>query len=192
MKKTWITSDLHLSHRRILDFCPVSRPFETVEEMNSAIMNNWNSMIHPLDDVYILGDVAFCSGNEAADMLSLMHGKKYLVLGNHDKHLLKSEKFIKQFEWVKEYHTFKYDKKFIVLFHFPIFSWEKSHYGAYHLFGHLHDRKIDLKGRCKDVGLDTNFCRPYLLQEVLDELSSIKYNEMEELKKYFGGEDEQN
>ena len=188
--KTWITSDLHLGHKKILEYCPISRPFETVEEMNSVIMNDWNSMIHPLDEVYILGDIAFYSGNDAANMLSLMHGKKYLVLGNHDKHLLKSEKFVKQFEWIKDYHTFKYNKKYIVLFHFPIAEWDRKHYNSVHLFGHLHNRKIDLKGKCKDVGLDTNFCKPYLLDNVLDELSSIEYNGMKELKEYFGECDE--
>ena len=32
----WFTSDLHLGHRSVLNFC--ERPFETVEEMNETLI----------------------------------------------------------------------------------------------------------------------------------------------------------
>lgn len=50
----YFTSDLHLGHDNIIRFC--NRPFSSVEEMNDRIIQNYNSIVHKNDLVYILGD----------------------------------------------------------------------------------------------------------------------------------------
>lgn len=47
-------SDLHIGHANAIKFD--NRPFADVNEMNNAIMENWNSRVKPNDTVYILGD----------------------------------------------------------------------------------------------------------------------------------------
>ena len=52
----FVTSDLHLGHKKIINHC--DRPFESVDHMNKVIVNNWNKTIRPRDTVYFLGDLS--------------------------------------------------------------------------------------------------------------------------------------
>ena len=78
--KRYVTSDLHLFHKKIIEYC--DRPFETVEEMNQVIINNWNDVVNEDDIVYVLGD--FCFGNKETlkSVVSQLKGRKILCLGN--------------------------------------------------------------------------------------------------------------
>ena len=82
MKKTFITSDLHLGHSNIISLC--NRPFRDVEEMNDTIINNWNSVVKSGDTVYVLGDFSF-KGKGVHDYLNRLNGDIILIKGNHDK-----------------------------------------------------------------------------------------------------------
>lgn len=77
----FFVSDTHFFHKNIIDFC--NRPFSSVEEMNEAIINNWNNVVSPNDYVFHLGD--FCFGGSPAwdKCLDSLNGRKFLVLGNH-------------------------------------------------------------------------------------------------------------
>ena len=50
----FFTSDTHFNHKAIISYC--SRPFESVEEMNDRLIDNWNQVVKPSDTVYHLGD----------------------------------------------------------------------------------------------------------------------------------------
>ena len=80
----YATSDLHLNHVNVIKYEPISRPFETVEEMNETIINNWNSVVKEEDTVFILGDLCMGKNTEAAALVNRLKGKKILVRGNHD------------------------------------------------------------------------------------------------------------
>ena len=62
-----------------------TRPFSTTEEMDEALVDNWNSVVKPGDKVYHLGDVTFGSKeNYIKNIHNRLHGKKRLIVGNHD------------------------------------------------------------------------------------------------------------
>jgi calcineurin-like phosphoesterase family protein len=95
MAKTFVISDTHFNHAGILEFKdyigkPV-RGFDSVEQMNQCMLDNWNDTVGPKDTVIHCGDVLF--GLNKVDWLTAnfakLPGKKRLVLGNHDnpKHL---------------------------------------------------------------------------------------------------------
>ena len=75
-------SDLHFGHKNILSFD--NRPFFTLSEMEQVLISNWNSRVEKNDEVYILGDM-FWRNEEATRILSELKGRKYLILGNHDR-----------------------------------------------------------------------------------------------------------
>ena len=79
----WFTSDLHLSHTRIIELC--NRPFEDVDHMNTVIVENWNMNVASSDVVFILGDLALGKLDESLSWVSMLQGEKLLVPGNHDR-----------------------------------------------------------------------------------------------------------
>lgn len=153
-------SDLHIGHGNVLKFD--QRPFFTLDEMHETIIKNWNSVVNKNDDVYILGDFAW-KNDIGLEVLKQLKGKKYLILGNHDRLNADMEK---QFVWVKEMETIKDGDNHVVLCHYPIAHWRNADYGYIHLYGHIHAgrdsrpfedykaemRKRDIPYKCYNVG----------------------------------------
>lgn len=81
---TWLTSDWHLGHANVITYD--RRPFRDVAEMQTEIINRYNSRVMPRDSVLFLGDILFSSSKEdAKTLLGWMHGTKILIRGNHDR-----------------------------------------------------------------------------------------------------------
>lgn len=80
----YFTSDLHLGHEAVVRM--QNRPFANADEMNRVLIENYNSVVHKDDTVYLLGDICFRIGVEKAnELIASLKGKKYLIRGNHDK-----------------------------------------------------------------------------------------------------------
>jgi calcineurin-like phosphoesterase family protein len=171
--KTWITSDIHFSHANILKYCPGSRPFKDEDHMNEEIIRIWNQTASPGDLVYLLGDVAFCGPDKARAIIKRLNGDIILIVGNHDRKALKSKAFKDCFKEVHEYLEINVKGTKVVLFHYPIFSWNGMYRGSIHLYGHSHGNKTGIKGRTKDVGMDTNNCNLYELEPLVDKMLQI-------------------
>jgi len=168
----FFTSDLHLYHNKILEL--EDRPFNSMEEMNEALIQNWNNKITNNDDIYILGDFSFGNKNETIGILNRLNGQKYLIKGNHDK-IIKNEEIASKFVWVKDYYEIKKKQvgHRIILFHYPINSWNNKHYGSLHFYGHVHSCKHrDGLGEKNsyNVGVDVNNYEPVSLEEILSKI----------------------
>lgn len=170
--KFWVTSDLHLGHSNILKYCANTRPYQNSEEMDEKIISNWNSVVASEDCVYVLGDVAFCGASEAAYKLNRMNGSKVLIAGNHDHKLKTQETFRDCFSFVTDYMETNFEGNNIVMFHYPIESWNGMFHGSIHLYGHRHGSPIKTKGKLMDVGIDTNNMFPYLLSDVVERMQN--------------------
>ena len=102
----WLISDTHFSHANILNFTDAAgariRPeFDTVTQMNEAMIERWNSVVKPADHVYHLGDVTMLRGaarKQVEPLLRRLNGHKRLVMGNHD--LNAAEWYLEFFEKV--------------------------------------------------------------------------------------------
>ena len=79
-------ADTHFGHDNIRKLS--NRLFNTIEEMDKAIIDNWNSIVTDNDDVYILGDFSYKSEDKIV-YLKQLKGRKHLIVGNHDGKLLK-------------------------------------------------------------------------------------------------------
>src|SRR5574344_1619085 len=133
MRKLYI-ADWHYGHKNVIAYD--SRPFFTLDEMNSELIKRWNSAVSPEDTVYILGDMFWCDTNTAVDVLKQLNGKKVLIKGNHDK--CEDENFQKQFTLICDYLEINDQGKNIVLCHYPIPCFKNHYYGWYHFYGHVH------------------------------------------------------
>lgn len=81
----WFTSDTHFGHANVLKFS--ERPWDNIDDMNYALIENINACVKPSDELYILGDFSFkLTVQQAYELRKLIRCKKiHLVHGNHDK-----------------------------------------------------------------------------------------------------------
>lgn len=82
---TYIISDLHLGHDKVVDFEP--KRLEAMKasgytDHNKFIIDMFNSVVNSDDTVMLLGDIAFKS---IPEYLTALNGNKLLILGNHDR-----------------------------------------------------------------------------------------------------------
>lgn len=159
---------MHFGHRGIITM--QNRPFSSVEEMNTVLLNNYNSVVKANDTVYILGDIAHHTGVETAnEFISHLKGRKYLVKGNHDKGYDFS-----LFEGVADFMTESLNGKYFALMHYPMLSWPKMNSGSYQLHGHIHaDMDYNIRNRAEgilryDVGVDANGYFPVSIYQIID------------------------
>ena len=165
---TFITSDLHINHARILDYQPNrAAKWKSVEEMNEGIIDYWTHTVRPNDELFVVGDLMMGHHSFMEDFLKRMTGKVHLVLGNHDFRIRKNPEWHKYFERVDQYREIRVGATKVCLMHFPIAFWNQAYQGSVHFHGHLHCHPSGLQGRIKDVGIDGH---PNLEFHVLDDL----------------------
>ena len=168
--KTYITSDLHFGHRNIMNFCPDARARfrNDLSYMHEAMVKEWTDLIEPDDTVYILGDVAFMSGSDAAKMIGRLNGKKILIEGNHDRKTLMDLNFRRKFAEIHKYLWINYNGTQVIMFHYPIAEWDQMHRGSVHFHGHLHGGVSGMeKYRCRDVGMDSTGMIAVLMEDAI-------------------------
>jgi len=140
--------------------------------MNKTMVDNYNSVVKPEDTVYHLGDFAFANESRIKQIFYQLNGKKILIFGNHDVDPKYSGKkaYSQLFDEVHDYLELKINGERIVMFHFPIDSWNKRHRSAIHLHGHTHgthQEKNKLVPNRFDVGVDCWDFKPVSLNKIL-------------------------
>jgi len=179
----FVTADHHFGHANIIKFC--NRPFKNADGMDKAMIRAWNLTVGHDDTVYHLGDFTL-TDSLSPWIHALNFARLYIVPGGHD------------YRWMA---TFKQDIDFriqildplitleipcndkyprvVVLCHYPMLSWDRSHYGSLHLHGHSHctisggmsgDTQLppnQVNGKRVDVGVDCWNFTPINLDNLL-------------------------
>lgn len=174
---TWFTADLHLGHRNIIDYC--DRPFADADAMNETLIERWNDVVAADDTVWVVGDFALGKIADTLPLVDLLHGRKVLVAGNHDRcwagHGRRADGWTERyldagFDEVRQGSTrIDIDGTSVVVCHFPYRgdSQRRDRFiehrpidtGDWLLHGHVHDRWIQ-HGRMINVGVDATDFRP--------------------------------
>lgn len=167
MNNVFLTADLHLSHKGIVEFNGVHgtklRPWTDVNEMNEALIERWNAKVPVGSKVYVLGDV--CLGKKSLPLLARMNGKKILIKGNHDQ------------EDLKEYTPYFSDiracqkKGDYLLSHIPVHPGSLTRWSKGNVHGHLHDGRVLLPDGTIDkryicVSVEHTGFAPIALEEI--------------------------
>lgn len=171
----WFISDTHFGHANIIRYS--NRPYKDVDEMNEMMIQEWNKLVKPGDLVYHNGDFAFLPTDKLEKLLRRLSGSIHLVLGNHDKDIIKNRnQLLKQgkLATIQHYNELNVDGQKIILFHYGCRVWNKSHHGSILLYGHSHG-SLPPFGKSVDIGVDckeiTHEYRPIHLDEVLKYMS---------------------
>lgn len=160
MENVFFTSDLHLGHEAIIKFQP--RPFNSVEEMDEILIQNWNSRISKSDRVYMLGDFSWISPRH---YLHRMNGNIHWINGNHDKASRNWLLDYKNIKSVQDIKTITVHGVSICLCHYAMRVWNKSCHNQWHLYGHSHGG-VAGAGKSFDVGVDCHDYMPIEFAEV--------------------------
>lgn len=136
MSRNLYIADTHFGHGNILRFD--NRPFSTVDEMESELVNRWAMAVEPKDTVYILGDFCWGKEDEWLRILSQLKGNKVLIRGNHDLKNM-SSRLRNHFQDVKDYKEITDEGRHVILSHYPMLLYKGSYNpDCYMLCGHVH------------------------------------------------------
>ena len=155
--KTYFTSDLHFNHSKICEFTD-RKLFTSPEDHTEWLIEIWNKQVTKQDQVYHLGDFSITHKQEEVNsVIKHLNGQKFFIKGNHDRSEifdnLKKANLIQN--WF-QYKEIKVSDTPACLFHFPIASWHRQHYGSLMLHGHSHG-SFQGKGKILDVGIDNAY-----------------------------------
>lgn len=175
------TSDTHFGHANIIRYC--NRPFKSVLEMDECMISNWNQKVSKDDTVYHLGDFAFGRYWEDIDKYrKRLNGKIHLIKGNHDKSKLFFRHGFTNFNW-NSFQEIKVQGQDITLCHYALRVWNKSHHGAWHLYGHSHGSLMDDPNSLSfDVGVDCHNYTPLSFDEVAKIMSTKTFKAIDHHK----------
>lgn len=183
MTGTWFVSDTHFTHARINELA--ERPFATVDEMNAAIVENWNRVVKPSDQVWHLGDVGMGQLARFRPLLQRLNGRKHLIAGNHDEvwpgHREAHQHqrtWLQVFDSIQPFARKKICGQRVMLSHFPYWGGgdhtEVERYpdyrlpdtGAWLLHGHTHST-VRVHRRMINVGVEANNYTPVSINEIV-------------------------
>lgn len=152
----YLTGCTHFGHSNILKLA--SRPFNSVEEMNEVLIENWNSTVNKNDTVYHLGDFSYKGGNTLQYSRKL-NGNIIYLQGNHDFK-----------NWGQNYLELNINKVKVVLMHYPIEEWNGWFRPSIHLHCHTHKREFISGERRGNVGVDACNFTPIKISECIERL----------------------
>lgn len=172
----WISSDLHFGHSNLCKstskWADTSRcrDFNSLNEMNRAIVSSINSVVKSDDTLYHLGDWSF-GGEQNIKIFrdQINCGDVRCIRGNHDQHLSNHSSL---FTWIKDYHELSYNKTRFILFHYAMRVWNKSHHSSILCYGHSHGTLPGI-GRSLDVGWDIHK-RPLSVDEIIKMMEGVQ------------------
>jgi len=151
----WFISDTHFLHTNIIKYC--NRPFISIDEMDTTILNNINRLVAQDDTLWHLGDFAY---GRLATVESITFIRNQirckninLIVGNHDKAILKNDNLKRLFNNTYNYYLGYIDRWKFLMTHRPPalkyntddWNWEKTLWdserskNAICLHGHTHN-----------------------------------------------------
>ena len=129
--------------------------------MDQALVEAWNAVVRPDDEVWHLGDFAV-RHPDPAGLLASLNGVKHLVPGNNDPAAVRA---LQAWASVPPLVEIVVDGTALVLCHYALRTWPGQARGALNLHGHSHGRLKPFP-RQFDVGVDARGYRPVQLGEL--------------------------
>lgn len=182
----YLSSDLHFGHD--VGFLYMPRGFSNIQEHDEAIIERFNSIVQPEDDLYLLGDQMLGDNEYGLDCLLRLNGKLHILWGNHDTNARK-ELYYTLFNVVETLgyaEMLKYKKWRFYLSHYPTITdnlddvskpWQQVKC----LYGHTHQQTNFYNDNplMYHVGVDSHNCYPVSIEQIIDDIR-YKFQECKE------------
>ena len=139
----FFTADEHFAHKNIIKYA--NRPFSSVEQMDEEIIKRHNEVVGKNDIVIHAGDFTLKHKNKAYECINKLTGNHIFLMGSHDYWMNSGNQI-----WEK-----KIEGIYVVVCHYAMRTWARSHYNSWNLYGHSHGR-LDPIGKQWDIGVDNN------------------------------------
>ena len=196
MSKKLYIADTHFGHENIIRFD--DRPFNGLDEMHTIMIDKWNAVVRPDDDVFIAGDFAYKLKPNLLRVLSgCLNGRKHLAWGNHDKR--NEDLYMGFVEFgdllvTQDYVGNTPVRVVISHYYMPFFSGARL--GSYLMYGHTHKgtdydmeerikqqlSRLGLSGPAYNVGCMHQYYYPMTLEQIVDRKK--KEEELRKAEKY--------
>lgn len=178
----FFTSDLHFGHDK--DFIWKERGFNSVEEMNNAIVERWNAVVEPEDTVFVLGDLMMGDSSNI-EWIKKLNGTLGIIAGNHDT-VKRLEEYCKLPNVVYHGYAFllKKGKRNFYLSHYPTITKNGDAPGIpWNLHGHTHSRERFCElDHCYNVNMDAHHCTPVSIDQIIYDINGHKQKQEKKKK----------
>jgi len=197
----WFFSDPHFNHGNIIKYS-MRTPFmnkteleimqhgteeeqrklriskESIDHMNTTMIDNINAVVDPSDHAVCLGD--WVMGRDVARTAKEFRDRVNcqrvdLIWGNHDKPVIG-----KYFSNTYDLRRYKWEWKGevirVICCHYALRVWNGSHRGVYHLYGHSHGSLPDDPHSLSfDSGMDCWGYMPFNTDSMLARMAKKEY-----------------
>lgn len=189
-KKLWFISDLHFNHRKLTrldeDRFEITRPFDTIDEMNQCLFDNWQNTVNKEDIVIFAGDLIMNTQmskiKETFDRwYKPLNGIKIWLKGNHDGQIITRLKkcgynINTDLNVYHQYLYFNYKNKNVFIQHYPYqdfddFSKNLDIEKTIFIYGHTHlSEKISYINdrKCHNICVEARM-KPTSFEELVKE-----------------------
>ncbi len=139
---TWFINDTHFGHTNILKFDEEQGSlWSNIHERDEELIERWNEKVAEEDEVFHLGDFAFLRKARIAEIAERLNGKKFLMLGNHDK--LPVEFYSQFFKVIRQPFPWRDG---VLLTHAPIHPMCLEGRWKVNIHGHIHRSLVRTSG----------------------------------------------
>ena len=187
-KEIWFWSDLHLSHENMYKFTDwegnLIRKWNSIEEAEEYMIQEYNKLIKPEDTVYFLGDIS--SRNDAADKFfsRIVKSRRILIGGNHDNKL-GARFWLKHFDDIRGCYNLSgqgSERQNYLLTHIPVHPGSKARFKR-NICGHVHQNRITFVEKNKitpipdpwyrNVSVEVTGYKPVNFDEIIEETTKL-------------------
>lgn len=171
--KYFFTADEHYGHFNIIKYC--DRPFASVQEMDDEIIKRHNEVVGVDDTVFHIGDFTLIKDlKRVHNYIRRLNGIHVFLRGSHDYWMDEVETTDSSMQY-HEIEKREIEGEYIVMCHYAMRTWARSHFNSWQLFGHSHG-KLKGVGKQIDVGVDTNNFYPYSFKEIKSRMNKLENN----------------
>lgn len=145
--------------------------------MTEKLVENWNSVVAPEDEVYHLGDVMLNDTEKGIEVLKKLNGKIHIIRGNHDSDQRAAAYLecpnVVDVQWAT---MLKYKKRMFYLTHFYAVAKtprdNDNKQGIVVLHGHTHQKTNFINDNyfVYHVGVDSHNLYPVSLEQIIKDI----------------------